>query len=454
MTQMQDNLQRTPGFYAKQGQAYYPFKNPKSIIPKLTENTYQLSFDPDQNSFYLTPIEDFTLPAKIYGNNNSYSDTILDTFMDSREGKITSVVLSGLKGSGKTLTAKQISIKAAAKGIPTIVVSSPFTGNGFINFLTHISAPFILFIDEFEKVYSTQEALNNLLTLLDGTMQAHMLCVMTMNSTLDNDRFQFFKNRPGRVYYNIYYPSCTPEIIREYLEENLQDKSQLERVINFTYRFRAFTLDLLSVLVNEINLHPTRTINEHVAILNVKPDADLTGSYYDYGIITPEGKTFKNYELTISPSPFKIPSGDYRVVNELLTYDRISIEYKVYAGESADFKYLSKQYELDDPFDDVDEVSSFYRFTLDSISDSVLKTNPALAALAAATPRENWDETIAGFEITMRLKLRDVEEKRTQIWEMAVDYQTRNLTLTNKIFGFKFFVQGKPPSIQKEYFLL
>lgn len=435
-------------FTSQQAGAFYhnggmlgAFTQPEAILAELPVGTYVLNCHPEKG-FYLSITSDFTLPNKVYGNNNNYTQTILNTFMNTRPNKITSVVLSGLKGSGKTLTAKQISIEGAKLGIPTVIVNSSFTGNGFTSFLMHIKKPFILFIDEFEKVYNDENDLNALLTMLDGTVNAHMLCVMTMNSSLNDDRFKFFKNRPGRVYYNIHYPTCTEEVIREYLEENLDNKDDIEKVVNFTYRFNDFTLDLLTTLVTEYNNSPVKDLIELTDILNIKPDANLTDDFYDVSLVLPSGAVLEKYELY--GSGFELNTS---FLKSLLSYQQTNIEYRVAYGDPM-FNYIKENYEALQTYMNVSA------YDLDDLSGYRVDSNPRLKKLYNETPEDQHYNVIGEYRLNWYFSLLEIERKTNRSFTLAVDYSLRLLELTNKEIGFKIQVRGKRPTKASKIFLL
>ena len=247
-----------------------------SDIPTITTippGTYTLGFDPENvpGGFFLKRINNFTLPAKIYGNNNKYSDIILNNFLKETT-RPTTAALAGLKGSGKSLCSKEICIKALERDIPTIVIGQDYAGPGLNTWLQNINQPCIVFIDEFEKVYSEQKKRDQLLTLLDGAYNSHKLFLLTMNAPLNNEKFPYFFNRPGRVYYNIAFGPITQDVIREYCEDHLVDKTKLNEILTFTNRFSEFTIDILTILVKELNTNSTFTCQDVTDIVNIKPD--------------------------------------------------------------------------------------------------------------------------------------------------------------------------------------
>ena len=80
-----------------------------SIHQYLPKGTYIVKYDKPASKFYLEQIDNFKLPAKIYGNDHErHATRIITTFMD--RDLSTGVLLSGVKGSGKTLRAKQVSV--------------------------------------------------------------------------------------------------------------------------------------------------------------------------------------------------------------------------------------------------------------------------------------------------------------------------------------------------------
>ena len=247
-----------------------------SDIPTITTippGTYTLGFDPENvpGGFFLKRINNFTLPAKIYGNNNKYSDIILNNFLKETT-RPTTAALAGLKGSGKSLCSKEICIKALERDIPTIVIGQDYAGPGLNTWLQNINQPCIVFIDEFEKVYSEQKKRDQLLTLLDGAYNSHKLFLLTMNAPLNNEKFPYFFNRPGRVYYNIAFGPITQDVIKEYCEDHLVDKTKLNEILTFTNRFSEFTIDILTILVKELNTNSTFTCQDVTDIVNIKPD--------------------------------------------------------------------------------------------------------------------------------------------------------------------------------------
>src|SRR6056297_2255312 len=131
---------------------------------ELPPETYTVKFDERSGEFYLEQIENFTLPDKIYGKNNNYSERILNTF-NQRTGS-TGVLLSGIKGAGKTLLAKQTAVSARGLGIPTIVINRDWHGDEFNSFIQSISTPAIVLFDEFEKIYDYNSQ-RKILTLFD-----------------------------------------------------------------------------------------------------------------------------------------------------------------------------------------------------------------------------------------------------------------------------------------------
>jgi len=249
--------------FARFGNTFYMIDaGPDNIFDHLPGGTYSVGFDP-MKGYYLSPVEDFTLPEKTYGSEIKRYKRIIDTFLSRPAG--TGVVLAGEKGSGKTLLSKKVSIELLKMGIPTILVNSQHSGEDFNLFIQKINQPVAIIFDEFEKIYD-QDHQKELLTLFDGTMSNKKLFIVTVNDMWKLD--EYMVNRPGRFFYMFNYVGISEEAIREYCEENLNEKSNIDQIVNYASMFRAFTFDMLTGIVEEMNRYD-ESITEVLKFINV-----------------------------------------------------------------------------------------------------------------------------------------------------------------------------------------
>lgn len=218
------------------------------------------------NGLYLIQQDPFPEMKKLYGDTIKHAERILSTF--DRRGKSTGVLLSGEKGSGKTLLAKQLSILGASFfQMPTIIIDSSFHGSDFNKFIQDIDQPAIILFDEFEKLYDEEEQ-SDILTLLDGVYPSQKLFVLTVNDEYAVSDFLF--NRPGRIYYAIEFEGLDSKFIKEYCEDVLIRKDYIENICSLASLFSAFNFDMLQALVEEMNRYGESPIDA-IKLLNVKP---------------------------------------------------------------------------------------------------------------------------------------------------------------------------------------
>jgi len=247
------------------------------IRNELPAGNYVVKQDQFGN-FFLEQVDSFEFKSKKYGDNDKNRDRIFNTFMDRTAS--TGVMLTGEKGSGKTLLSKTLSIKCAEQGIPTILVNQPWRGEGFNSLLQDIEQPCMVLFDEFEKVYSSDEQ-EEMLTLLDGVFPSKKLFVMTCNNKWRVD--QHMRNRPGRIFYMLDFKGLDADFIAEYCADNLKNKDNTDGVLTIGSLFAEFNFDMLKALVEEMNRYG-ETAQEAMKMLNAKPEFD-EGSKYKVTVV-------------------------------------------------------------------------------------------------------------------------------------------------------------------------
>ena len=92
------------------------------VSSELPVGRYTINIAP-MSPITLVKAPEFKLPEKFYGDVENIADRILRTF--SVRTKSTGVLLHGVKGAGKSLTAQLVSTRLAEHfGIPTIMVQT------------------------------------------------------------------------------------------------------------------------------------------------------------------------------------------------------------------------------------------------------------------------------------------------------------------------------------------
>lgn len=252
--------------YLKSGNTFrVSSKAALDIQESLPAGNYVLKQD-EIGVFFLEKVADFTIGGKCYGNVLKNVSRIIKTF-ESRNSS-TGVMLTGDKGSGKTLLSKAVSVKAYEIGIPTIIINAPWIGDNFNSFIQSIQQSCIVLFDEFEKVYNREQQ-EHILTLLDGVFPTKKLFMLTCN---DKGRVDFhLRNRPGRIFYMIEFEGLDVEFIKEYCEDVLIDKSHIEVICKISTLFSSFNFDILKAMVEEMNRYG-ETPQEVLKLLNAKPE--------------------------------------------------------------------------------------------------------------------------------------------------------------------------------------
>ena len=243
------------------------------VLEHLPAATYVVKKNEMTNKLYLQTTNNFELPKKVYGNPGERSTRIIETFKS--RSKSTGVLLSGDKGSGKTLLSKFVAVQLIEQGIPVIVVNEPWCGPQFNDLIGNITQPAMVIFDEFDKVYDEDDQ-KLLLTLLDGTVETKKLFVLTTNSGHVDPHLI---NRPGRIYYRYHYEGLDESFVREYAADTLNDKSKIESLVSVTNAFNTMTFDMVQTIIEEMNRYNENAIDvmDHINV-------DLTQDSAKYAV--------------------------------------------------------------------------------------------------------------------------------------------------------------------------
>lgn len=289
-------------------------KEAMDLHERLPAGNYTVKFDKMAGCFYLEQIESFEIKGKVYGDTRKQSQRILNTFNDRTAS--TGVMLTGEKGSGKTLLAKMLAVTAAESGVPTIVINEPWCGEGFNSFMQMIEQPTVILFDEFEKVYDKDDQ-EKMLTLLDGVYPSKKLFVLTCNDKWRVD--SHMRNRPGRIFYSLDFKGLEQDFIIEYCEDNLNNRDQIGSVCRVAAMFDQFNFDMLKALVEEMNRYK-ETASESMRMLNAKPEF---GGESKYKV----GLQVKGLDVPTDVIEQEVWTGNPLV-------NKICIDYKVYEDET------------------------------------------------------------------------------------------------------------------------
>ena len=216
---------------------------------KLEVGVYSVNYSMDRG-FFLTAKEDMSIPAKVYGESSEFTDRVIRTYKAMNRG--IGVLLSGPKGTGKTLDAKQICIKSQC---PVLTISSAYSGQGFSEFIQSIETACVIFIDEFEKVYPDRDdkgERNHFLTLMDGTAKSRHMYLLTSNQTKIGE---YFHSRPGRIRYHKEYQHLSDEMIREIVNDRLKNKDHVPDTLATLFKLSQLSIDSVTAILDECNIH-------------------------------------------------------------------------------------------------------------------------------------------------------------------------------------------------------
>lgn len=278
-----------------QNNTTFKFVETTDSFERLPVGNYLLKYS-ELNGFFLERKEDFTLPKKLYGDF-SFIKRWKTAFENTT--KNVGILLSGYKGTGKTITAE---LFCQLMEVPVIFITSPYSGPEFESFITSpLLNGSIIFIDEYEKHYNySNENENVLLSIMDGMYNTHLIFLLTVN-----DYFQVtdkLKNRLGRIKYSKLYASLDESVIKDIIADKLKDKKYEAELLSAIEFIPSLSIDILVELINDINLFD-ESAKECLKHLNLVGES----SYYEVTAICDDKRfSCESVELNFPEDPFYV----------------------------------------------------------------------------------------------------------------------------------------------------
>jgi len=238
---------------------------PSEEFEQLENVIYKVNLDMFERPFLSKVADDFTFDYKLYGLETDLINRVLKTYNATDHGNL-GILLNGLKGTGKTVTSKQI---ANLLNQPIIIVGE--NKPQFPSFLNSIPQNITIFIDEYEKTFGNA---SNMLTIMDGASNSEYRRVFLLTTNelrVESNMIQ----RPGRVRYLKTFDHLKPIVIKEIVDDILIHKQFTDDCIQFISSLETITVDIVKAVLNEVNIHE-ESPTAFESIFNVKK---LKGKY-------------------------------------------------------------------------------------------------------------------------------------------------------------------------------
>lgn len=223
--------------------------SPGCQVDKIKPGIYQ--YRASMFGWYLERIRDkFEFPFRIFHFDDSVVNRICLAWDRLTEGNL-GVLLNGVKGTGKTVSAQLAANAMIERGVPVILANEPVP---MADILEEIHQEVVLFYDEFEKTHHEEEEQQKLLSVLDGVSRSkyrRMYLLVTNNTKIDENLL----DRPGRIRYKFEFDRLAREHLDMIVEAYLQkDRMHLrDEIVSWLFQRSVTTVDAAIKTIEEVN---------------------------------------------------------------------------------------------------------------------------------------------------------------------------------------------------------
>lgn len=220
---------------------------PLPKLKMLPAGVYRLGFDEKTEQLWFENVStSFDLPEKIYGESyKAYANVVYRKYRDSKQNL--GFLMTGTKGSGKSMIAEIIGNKVIQSLRPVIMLNGEFSIQ-VLERASKIAGPCMFYWDEFSK-YLDRDKQNQLLPFFSSTNIKETLFVIADNET--NQLSPYILDRPGRFRYHIRFSGISRDLCDEICKEHgITNKEILEHIYAYIAENK-ISIDVMRVLAQE-----------------------------------------------------------------------------------------------------------------------------------------------------------------------------------------------------------
>lgn len=247
-------------FY-KEGDKYYP--NSTELFETIPSAVYMCKYNDRKWCIESMKFSDnFKLPNIIESEEDViFKSLVIDDF--KKCDKNLGILLTGIKGTGKTIIAERICNELK---IPVFVLTELLPKNLLEEFFKSLNQKCIVFIDEYDKEYGSSDTL---LSIMDGALSPEhpVLFLLTSNELEINKNML---NRPNRIKYIRNYIQLELDFSINLVREKVNNLSRAEIAVQLIEKFDTLTFDVLLNFIDTINNH------EHIAVVDIFKFLNIT----------------------------------------------------------------------------------------------------------------------------------------------------------------------------------
>ena len=236
----------------------------KAMSNTLPPAIYNIIIPPIGSPYLQITTSGIETPKEIYGDIHSKVDTVFRSY--DAENKSLGILLTGIKGSGKTMTAGLICQTMLHRNIPVLLVNSHVPIDVLNEIIQSIGEVCVLF-DEFGKNYDEDDQ-NGMLTLFSGVSEQKRMMILTENNEYSINSFMI--NRPSRLLFHFRHNKLEDDIIIEYCQKFGVSEKYIEEFIIYSKSTTEFTFDILQAIVKQHLLNPELEFKVLASCLNIE----------------------------------------------------------------------------------------------------------------------------------------------------------------------------------------